>query len=391
MAQPKVTLNQAQDLGHNNQDNKHWITIKGKRFHYIWLRDNCLCPACRHPTSFQKINDISTFSSIPKPLSVVVEEDQVTITWQEEPIHQSVFPITWLMDYAYDQDAGTHNLHQKLELYKKQEILWDRVWIEANPPEKHDINMVHSNTWTEQILTRGFAILHIRYHQDLLDLISHIGPLHRMEGGTEVYSVKSIPTVTDLAHTGYGINPHCDYESFAYAPHLLEFIYCVENEAEGGESILVDGFKVAENFRQNHPQKFDLLVNFPIQFEQVFLENQYHHRRSRSVIELDRKGEISGVYFAHFHACNWDLPFDKLEDYYAAYCAFYNYLKDPAYQYCFRLQPGDCIVTKNFRVFHGRKAFDPSSGAREMKISYTPWDYFIGREKFKLFQDLYLK
>ncbi len=32
----------------------NYITVNGKRFHHIWLRDNCLCPECRHPTSFQK-------------------------------------------------------------------------------------------------------------------------------------------------------------------------------------------------------------------------------------------------------------------------------------------------------------------------------------------------
>lgn len=60
------------------QDN-NFIKVEGKRFHYIWLRDNCLCPECRHPTSFQKIYDISEAQSFPKPLSVLEENEKLTI------------------------------------------------------------------------------------------------------------------------------------------------------------------------------------------------------------------------------------------------------------------------------------------------------------------------
>lgn len=385
------SLNQEKVLDNNHQKNNRWITVNGKRFHHIWLYDNCWCPKCRHPTSFQKINDISNFSSIPEPLSVVEEDGKLTITWKEKPVHQSVFPISWLMDYAYDRDAGSDNLHQKLELHKNQEILWDRSWIEANPPQKYDINADDFDSWTDQILTLGFAILHIKDHQDLLSLLSDIGPLYKMEGGKEVFTVRSTPGATDLSETGYSLKPHMDYECWRDGPPLLEVIYCAKNEVNGGKSLLVDGFKVAKDFRQNHPKYFNLLATTPVQFQQIYTDWQYYYRRSRSLLELDRKGEVQGVYFGHSHAYNWDLPFEIMEDYYEAYCAFYNYLKNPDYQHCFRLQPGDCIVTKNFRVCHGRKAFDANSGAREMRTSYMSWDYFLARENFKLFKDLYLK
>ncbi|NER78228.1 MAG: DUF971 domain-containing protein [Leptolyngbya sp. SIO1D8] len=390
MSQTASDLNKKKTSDHNSKDNERWLTINGKRFHYIWLRDNCICPACRHPTSFQKINDISTFSSIPKPLSVVIEEDQVIITWQEEPIHQSIFPIAWLMDYAYDQDAGTNNLHQKLELHKKQEILWDRAWIETNLPRKYDINTDDFDAWTEQILTLGFAILKINNHQDLENLISKIGPRDPFEGERVLFPVKSVPGATDLSETGYALDPHGDYETYKFGPHLLQFLYCVENRATGGESFLIDAFKVAKDFRQNHPSYFNLLVKTPIQFQQIYTDWQYYYRRSRQIIELDRKEQVRAIYFGHSHAYNWDLSFEQMEEYYEAYCAFSCALKDPSYHYCFRLEPGECIAVQNFRVLHGRNAFDANSGVRQLDVSYTRWDYFIARENFKLFQTLYL-
>ena len=394
MNQTTSDLNKANILGNQEKENKSWIAINGKRFHYIWLRDNCLCPKCCHPTSFQKIHDLlSNLSSAPEPLSVVEQNGKLTITWKEEPVHESVFPISWLMDYAYDKEAGHDNLHQKLELRNNQEILWDRAWVEANSPQKYEINTDNFDSWIEQILTLGFAILKINHVQELQSLISQIGPIHKMEEGEEVYIVKSKPGTgaTDLTKTSHRFDPHTDYESVMYDPHLLGFFYCVENQVTGGESLLVDGFKVANDFRQAHPDYFNLLVEIPTQFQQIYTDLQYYFRRSRSVIELNRKGKVASVCVGTSHAYNWDLPFDKMENYYEAYFAFFKLLNDPAYQYSFRLEPGDCMVIQNFRVLHGRKAFDPNSGARELNVSYLPWSYFIGRENFKLFKNLYLK
>ncbi len=50
-----------------SMENNSFITVEGNRFHYIWLRDNCLSPKCRHPSSFQKIYDISEVIEPPKP------------------------------------------------------------------------------------------------------------------------------------------------------------------------------------------------------------------------------------------------------------------------------------------------------------------------------------
>jgi len=40
--------------------------------------------------------------------------------------------------------------------------------------------------------------------------------------------------------------------------HLIEF------NGEGGQTTLVDGFRVAEEMRQHHPEDFETLCNTPI-------------------------------------------------------------------------------------------------------------------------------
>ena len=369
--------------------NSSHITVGGKRFHYIWLRDNCLTRECRHPTSFQKIYDISELTETPKPLNVELTNDELIIDWDEKPPHRSIFPLPWLMSHAYDETGGISDFHIKNELRKQQEILWDSAWIEAHTPEKHDFHTSDRQAWVNQLYALGFAVIKNMPLAELDNFISSIGPIHYTEGG-RIFTVKSKLGANDIADTDYALPPHNDYQSYMYASHLLQFLHFVENKATGGESILVDGFRVAQDFQRHHPDYFQILVETPAQFQQFYTEWEYYHRRSRQIIELDPKGQVIGVYFGHSHAYNWNIPFDKMENFYAAYSAFFRYLKSPDYQYRFRLEAGDCLMVQNFRVLHGRTAFDASSGPRHLEVAFVAWDYFTGKENFQQFKHLYL-
>ncbi len=98
--------------------NKTFLEVQGKRFHYIWLRQNCLSPECRHPTSFQGLFDISDLPSPPEPLSVEEKNGEIEIIWKEDPPHKSIFPVSWLLNHAYDPSP---------QQPEEQEILWDRA------------------------------------------------------------------------------------------------------------------------------------------------------------------------------------------------------------------------------------------------------------------------
>ncbi|MBO3460928.1 TauD/TfdA family dioxygenase [Aetokthonos hydrillicola Thurmond2011] len=368
--------------------NDKFITIDGNRFHYIWLRDNCLCCECRHSSSFQKIFDISDLTEPPKPLKVNLTDQQLIIDWNENQPHRSIFPVSWLMSHAYDAPVGKDSFHNNIELRKQEEILWDSKWIKAHPPQKHDFHSCDHQAWVNDLYTVGFAVLKNMPQEELYGFISSIGPIHYTEGG-KFYTVKCKPGANDISETGYALPPHTDYESYMHASHLLQFLYFVENKAIGGESLLVDGFRIAQDFQKHHPDYFEILATTPAQFQQFYTDWQYYHRRSRPIIELDCLGQVIGVYFGHSHACNWNISFEKMEKFYQAYCAFFRFLKSPNYQYCFRLGAGDCLIVQNFRVLHGRTAFDANSGYRHLEVSYVAWDYLTGRENFRQFKHLY--
>lgn len=367
--------------------NLNYLTVGGKRFHYLWLRDNCLCPQCRHPTSFQKIYNISDRTDPPKPLSAALGEEELRIDWDEKPSHGSIFPLSWLMDHAYDRPLEPGSFHRQIEQWKDEKILWDKTWIEAYSLQPLDFRNCKRPSWFKEIFQLGFTILENMKLEELEPFLTDIGPLYHTEYGAFA-PVKVKPGANDLGETGYPLSPHTDYPN-RYNPPLLVCFYMVENTVLGGESVLVDGFRVAEDFRQRHPDYFQILAKTPVPFQQFYTEFQYFYHRTQTILKLDAQGQVEEINFGHSHAHNWELPFDEMEQFYAAYSAFFRYLQNPDYQYCFRLQPGSCLLMHNARILHGRKAFNANSGHRHLEVAYLAWDYLTGRHNFDQYQHLY--
>jgi len=68
-----------------------------------------------------------------------------------------------------------------------------------------------------------------------------------------------------------------------------------------------------------------------------------------------------------------DVPFDKMQIYYAAYLRLGEIIDDPAMEVTFRLEPGEAFVVDNTRVLHARKAYS-GAGARWLQGCYSDKD-----------------
>ncbi|MEM7592089.1 MAG: TauD/TfdA family dioxygenase [Cyanobacteria bacterium P01_A01_bin.83] len=366
------------------QTQPNFLILRDKRFHYIWLRDNCLCPQCHRPSTLQKTCDISQHTSPPEPISVEEKDGKLIINWNEVPPHQSIFPISWLMTYAYDLvlDFGKDN---------DEIVLWDSAWLEDNPVEKYDPNSCEPELWMNQLFRLGFVVLENIAQEKLEPFLSSLGPLMNVEHGGKFYSVKATTTTEGRIYlTGDALEPHNAFCSWDYI-RFAKFLYCVTNNASGGDSLLVDSFRVAEDFRQDYPNYFKILTELHAPFWRVERNLNYMYSPNSPIIKLTQKGELAEVRFKHDLMSVPDFPFEQMESFYEAYFCFHNYTKDVKYQYRFRLKPGDCQVIQNFRVFHGRTAFDPSSGERELKSAYLNWDYLVARRNFERQANIKLK
>jgi DUF971 family protein len=88
--------NRILDLARSGRDLAiRWADGHPSRFHAIWLRDGCLCPACAHPGTGQRLLETG---AIPDDLALasarVNPDGDVEVAWADG--HAGVYPTAWL-------------------------------------------------------------------------------------------------------------------------------------------------------------------------------------------------------------------------------------------------------------------------------------------------------
>ena len=161
---------------------------------------------------------------------------------------------------------------------------------------------------------------------------------------------------------------HTDLPGEEMAPGV-QFLHCRANTVEGGRSLFLDGAAVAEALRAEDPGAFDLLVTHSIPF--FYRHDGWDYRARQKVIELDARGNVSGVTISQHLQEDMDLPQEVLDSYYPAFCKFIRMMQDDRFVCRFRLNAGECIVFDNHRIVHGREGFSAESGSRHLRGCYT--------------------
>jgi alpha-ketoglutarate-dependent taurine dioxygenase len=64
----------------------------------------------------------------------------------------------------------------------------------------------------------------------------------------------------------------------------LQVFHCLHHDGEGGETLLVDGFRAAYKLKQTYPESFQRLSTLPIEAE--YLEAGKHYFSIDSVLKL---------------------------------------------------------------------------------------------------------
>ena len=297
------------------------------------------------------------------------------ISWNGAGRHESVFPIDWLLEHSYDPAPGPEQ--------PAEAVLWDAAHLDAHPPGYFDAATAPFRAWAEQIHALGFAVVHNLRGANLHSWVGDVAPIHQTEYGVTC-RVRPTPQAKDLAlsNAGDSLPPHTD-GSYRWGERLVQFLYAHSNDACGGDSVLVDGFRVAQDFRRLHPREFDLLTSTRVQFRQHDRQDGYLFKHSTPLVLLDTAGEVEAVYYCPKNM-DWQLPFDRVDEYYRAYRLFSCFLNEPKYQHRFRLEGGDCLIFQNFRVLHSRSQYDPASGDRDFETGYVDWSYVAARLEYQL-------
>lgn len=348
-----------------------WQHGDAAEFPFLWLRDNCLCAECRHPGNGQRLLDTLDIPDDIAPRTVAVTGEGLEVSWSDG--HASRYEAGWLAAYALTPTARSARRG-----YAR------RPWGAeiANDLPRADWNELERSPAAE----RRFLA---RYHEYGFGLVEKVPAESGMvvEAGNRFghvrvtnygawFDVKSVPNPNNLAYTGLGLGVHTDNPYREPSPGV-QLLHCLEADAPGGDSILVDGLKAAEDLRAEDPAAYERLARQPMPFH--FWDKNADLQARQRVIETDHEGEVVAIHFNNRSAAPLDLPLDEIEPWYEAYRRFARLLRRPEGEVRFRLEPGQLLMFQNDRVLHGRDAFDPAKGRRHFQGCYIDKDGILSR------------
>ncbi len=362
---------------HISADQSYLTVVKDKqemRFHANWLRDNALDSKTRSTENGQKLVSILTLpeTSLIENASVDNEDGLVVQFFNNQASYQ--FSVSWLKQNQYDiaskRNPGWIN---------KSCTLWDQTLGSSIPSGDYpsfaadDRSLYH---WLSQIEELGFSLLEdIPRDPDGLLTVTKLFGFARETNYGKCFDVRSEINPTNLAYTGLGLQAHTDNPYRDPVP-TMQILACMENDTEGGESIVVDGFKAAITLKDESRHHFKLLSQYPARFSYRGTDG-VNLQSKRPMIELGVDGEIIAVRFNNRSAAPFvDIPFDQMQEFYQAYRHLASIIEREENEVRFRLQPGQLFIVDNTRVLHSRTAFS-STGSRWLRGCYPDKDGLI--------------
>jgi gamma-butyrobetaine dioxygenase len=343
-----------------------WSDATTRFWPAIWLRDQCACPICRHPSG-QRLFEIGDLPERPQVERATVRSDgSVSVVWKDEA-HASTYSAGFLHEHSLTPGHAASKTLWDGGLAKLPEGDWRAV---ATDPAAE-------LTWLEAYHAHGFALL--RNVPVKSGMVAEVGDrlgFVRTTNYGRLFDVVSVPDPNNLANTALGLGVHSDNPYRDPTPGV-QLLHCLVCDAPGGDSLLVDGFAAAEQLRAEAPAQFDLLTRVPASFR--FADKDADLQARTPLISVDFERRVTAVHFNNRSFAGINAPVELIEPWYAAYRSFARILKQPARALVFRLAPGDLLVMQNERALHGRTAFDPNLGRRHLQGCYVDKDGLVSR------------
>ena len=351
-----------------------FLTLHSKsddlRFHAIWLRDNAQDPDTRAPGNGQRL---IALRDIPSDTRIAAAEMsggvlQVRFT----PLDKTVeFDLKWLTTHSYDRARTAER-----GWVSKDIALWDKSLMSDVPTGDFwelQEGGAALEAWLGRVVRHGFAKVVNGPTEPgaLFQIVDLFGFVRETNYGRH-FEVRTEVNPTNLAYTGLGLQAHTDNPYRDPVP-TVQVLYCLESSAAGGENMVVDGFAAAMRLKSENPRFFDLLSRHCAPFEYAG-EAGVCLTSHRPMIELAPDGEVVGVRFNNRSlGVVSNVPFDEMEDFYAAYRRFGEIIDDTDMEVTFRMEPGEAFLVDNRRVLHARKGYS-GEGTRWLQGCYADMD-----------------
>jgi len=343
-----------------------WHDGKESRLYSHWLRDHCQMPTSIDVDNGQRLSSVV---NIPQETYIEKaykdEKGNVCVRFQPEN-HLSVFLQSWLRKNCYDL-----NLHFD-DRSEKQKHLWQKDSFKADLPFINYESMCNDENVKLDALRLvkdvGFFVLESvpTIKGQVLKVISELGYTRETNYGA-LFEVRTEVNPNNLAYTNMGLGSHTDNPYRDPVP-TVQLLHCLESSTEGGDSVLVDGFKAATVLRQESKEDFDILTSTWINFR--FSDAKTDLRSRVPMIELNDNNEIVKVRYNNRSIDTIKLPENKIRPFYKAYRHWSEIIERDDLKITFKLSEGDLMLFDNTRIMHARTAFS-KKGKRHLQGAYT--------------------
>ena len=213
--------------------------------------------------------------------------------------------------------------------------------------------------------------------EEVEKIATRMGPLRNTFYGM-TWDVRTVPEAKNVAYTNHFLGYHMDL-MYMNEPPGYQFLHCLENSCDGGESLFADSFRVASEMRRSFPGEFKELTERKLGYEYVHEDQIYYNERP--VFELDEsKKNLRHVnYSPPFQSAipiKNKLRFRSLKE---ALDVFTQMLESEDMSFSLKLNPGECVIFDNRRIVHARRHFNTSTGSRWLAGAYVDTDAVLSR------------
>ena len=341
-----------------------WDNDKRSKLHPLWLRDNCCCALCLHQVTRENLLDLRDIPADIQASALEVDaEGALCITWAESS-HVSRFNPAWLYANSVQQPVlivssefwGTAQLPEPPTFYATDGLISDALLYDALiSVGRHGIARLRDLP-TDLELVEDFALRIGAIRETHFDRIFDV--ISKADGDSNAYTSEYLAAHTDIPTRE--------------SPPGIQILHSRIAAAEGGESLMTDGFKVAQDIEQESPEHYKTLTSTKWCYANRAGPKDY--RWEAPTIGLADEGKLLEIRMLPFSRAPLQGSFDDIQKAYAALRCYMEKANSPKYQMSFSFKAGDLVIFDNRRILHGRTAYDPSSGDRALRGTYLDRD-----------------
>ncbi|KAJ8127067.1 hypothetical protein O1611_g6567 [Lasiodiplodia mahajangana] len=336
-----------------------------------WLRNACTCEKCVDPSSGQKR---FAPSEVPFKLPIsglaVAKDGSLKVFWEND-------------FFTHDTHVSTHPLQlwqgppQPLRTWVPKP--WNRCSLQRASPYKSYESFIKGKgpEYRHAMITLHLYGIMFLYdvpssENAVEEIATKIGVIQDTFYG-KTWDVISKPNAENVAYTNSYLGLHQDLLYMSNVPRI-QLLHCLENTCTGGESLFSDSYFAIRRLYREHSHHAKALRQ-----RQVL----YHYNKGGHVYHQSRPvlGDTGLWWSPPFQSPVQpdSLTMDGMKDYEQWHMAtkkLQKFLENKASVYEYKMTPGVCVVFDNRRVFHGRRAFDTTSGKRWLKGTYVENDSY---------------